>query len=73
MVSDGEVGVVRLERVLRAAEDDAAVVGVVLPGKEVCVLPDLHGQVVLDICEWEQGDLPERLVGFQEVRVRGVF
>lgn len=71
MVPHGEVRVIWLQGVGRAAEEHADVVRVVLSGVEVSVVADGQRQVVLHLGAEEEALCPELGVVLQEVRVRG--
>lgn len=55
MVTDGEIFVVRLERVCRSTEYDTTVVGVGHSSKEVSIIAYSKWQVCLDVFERDQG------------------
>lgn len=69
VVGDGEVGVVWLEGVGGAAEEDADVVGVVEAGVKVGVVADVQGEVGGDVVEGDQSLLLEGVVRLEELWV----
>lgn len=73
VVTDGKVGVVGLQRVVGATEEDTDLEGVVVSGVEIGVVANLHGQVHLDLVDGHKGLLLQGIVVLEHSAERGAL
>ena len=67
MVGNGQMLVIRLERIVWATEEDTNVVGVVQTSVEIGVIANLHRDMVGDLGQREQGCFLEGCIVFKSL------